>query len=55
VPKPKPDTFLPLKSNWFHILVCLVGASSMATASCKDVLERSGGNVARGPHGLYLD
>ena len=24
MPKPKPDAFLPLKSNWFHILVCLV-------------------------------
>jgi hypothetical protein len=22
VPRPKPDAFLPLKSNWFHILIC---------------------------------
>ena len=22
--KKNPDAFLPLKSNWFHILLCLV-------------------------------
>jgi len=53
VPKPKPDAFLPLKSNWFHILVCLVGGEQHGYGIMQDVLERSGGKVRLWPATLY--
>ena len=53
VPKPKPDAFLPLKSNWFHILVCLVGGEQHGYGIQQDVLERSGGKVRLWPATLY--
>jgi DNA-binding PadR family transcriptional regulator len=53
VPKQKPDAFLPLKSNWFHILVCLVGGEQHGYGIMQDVLERSGGKVRLWPATLY--
>ena len=53
MPKPKPDTFLPLKSNWFHILVCLVEGDQHGYGIMQDVLERSGGKVRLWPATLY--
>jgi DNA-binding PadR family transcriptional regulator len=49
----KPDTFLPLKSNWFHILLCLVEGEQHGYAIQRDVLERSGGKVRLWPATLY--
>ena len=40
MPKPKPDAFLPLKSNWFHILVCLVEGEQHGYGIMQDVLKR---------------
>ena len=51
--RPKADAFLPLKSNWFHILVCLVGGEQHGYAIQQDVLERSGGKVRLWPATLY--
>ena len=51
--KPKPDTFLPLKSNWFHILICLVEGEQHGYGIMQDVLERSGGKVRLWPATLY--
>ena len=53
MPKPKPDSFLPLKSNWFHILVCLVGGEQHGYAIQQEVLERSEGKVRLWPATLY--
>jgi len=39
VPKPKPDAFLPLKSNWCHILVCLVEGDQHGYGIMQDVLN----------------
>lgn len=53
MPKSKPDAFLPLKSNWFHILVCLVEGDQHGYGIMQDVLERSGGKVRLWPATLY--
>lgn len=49
----KPDAFLPLKSNWFHILVSLVGGEQHGYSIMQEVLERSGGKVRLWPATLY--
>ena len=51
--KKKPDAFLPLKSNWFHILLSLVGGEQHGYGIMQDVLERSGGKVRLWPATLY--
>jgi DNA-binding PadR family transcriptional regulator len=53
MPKPNPDSFLPLKSNWFHILVCLVEGEQHGYGIMQDVLERSSGKVRLWPATLY--
>src|SRR5262245_58990348 len=49
----KPEAFLPLKNNWFHILVSLVGGEQHGYAIVQDVLERSQGKVRLWPATLY--
>jgi DNA-binding PadR family transcriptional regulator len=49
----KPEAFLPLKSNWFHILLSLVGGEQHGYGIMQDVLERSGGKVHLWPATLY--
>ena len=49
----KPDGFLPLKSNWFHILLSLVGGEQHGYRIMQDVLERSEGKVRLWPATLY--
>ena len=51
--KKKPDAFLPLRSNWFHILLSLVGGEQHGYGIMQDVLERSGGKVRLWPATLY--
>ena len=53
MPQRPPDSFLPLKSNWFHILVSLVGGEQHGYAIVQDVLERSQGKVRLWPATLY--
>jgi DNA-binding PadR family transcriptional regulator len=53
MPRKSPDAFLPLKSNWFHILLCLVGGEQHGYGIMRDVLERSGGKVRLWPATLY--
>jgi DNA-binding PadR family transcriptional regulator len=48
-----PDSFLPLKSNWFHILLCLVEGEQHGYGIMQNVLERSGGRVHLWPATLY--
>jgi hypothetical protein len=45
VRKKDADAFLPRNSNWFHILVCLVGGEQHGYGIAQDMLERSGGKV----------
>ena len=51
--KKTPDAFLPLKSNWFHIMVSLVDAEQHGYGIMQDVLERSDGKVRLWPATLY--
>ena len=48
-----PGAFLPLKSNWLHILVSLIGGEQHGYGIMQDVLERSGGRVRLWPATLY--
>jgi len=47
------DSFLPLKSNWFHILLSLVGGEQHGYGIMQDVLERTAGKVRLWPATLY--
>lgn len=49
----KPEAFLPLKSNWFHILLSLVGGEQHGYGIMQDVLERTAGRVRLWPATLY--
>ena len=53
MPRKTPDAFLPLKSNWFQILLSLAGGEQHGYGIMQDVLERSGGKVRLWPATLY--
>jgi len=53
MPRRSPEAFLPLKSNWLHILVSLVGGEQHGYGIMQDALERSGGKVHLWPATLY--
>jgi DNA-binding PadR family transcriptional regulator len=53
MPRKQPDAFLPLKSNWLHILVSLVEGEQHGYGIMQDVLARSGGKVRLWPATLY--
>ena len=48
-----PDAFLPLRSNWFHILLCLVEGEQHGWAIMQNVLARSDGKVRLWTATLY--
>ena len=48
-----PSAFLPLKANWFHILLSLVGAEQHGYGIMREVLDRTGGQVRLWPATLY--
>src|ERR1700693_4601647 len=50
---PKPEAFLPLKTNWFHILLSLAGEDQHGYGIMQEVLERTGGKVRLWPATLY--
>jgi len=50
---PAPETFLPLKSNWFHILVSLSDQEQHGYGIMQEVLERTDGKVRLWPASLY--
>lgn len=50
---PNPETLLPLKANWFHILLCLVGQEQHGYGIMQEVLERTDGKVRLWPATLY--
>src|SRR5262245_46364331 len=53
MPKRRPESFLPLRTNWFHILVSLVAGEQHGYAIMQDVLERTEGKVRLWPATLY--
>src|ERR1700758_4721695 len=50
---PKLDAFLPVKTNWFHILLSLAGEEQHGYGIMQEVLERTGGKVRLWPAALY--
>jgi DNA-binding PadR family transcriptional regulator len=50
---PKPETFLPLKTNWFHILLSLAGDDQHGYGIMQEVLDRTGGKGRLWPATLY--
>jgi len=50
---PKPESFLPLRTNWFHILLSLAGGEQHGYGVMQEVLERTGGKVRLWPATLY--
>jgi DNA-binding PadR family transcriptional regulator len=51
--KVDPQSFLPLKTNWFHILLSLSGQEQHGYGIMNEVLERSGGKIRLWPATLY--
>ena len=49
----KPEAFLPLKSNWFHILLSLVGGEQHGYGIMQEVARQSEGRYKIGPGTLY--
>jgi len=52
-PKTKADRFIPLKTQWFHILLSLAGGEQHGYAIMQEVLERTDGKVRLWPATLY--
>ena len=53
MPRKKADDFLPLRNNWFHILLSLVDGEQHGYGIMQDVLERSEGRLRLWPATLY--
>lgn len=51
--KSDPQAFLPLKTNWFHILLSLSGQEQHGYGIMNEVLDRSGGKIRLWPATLY--
>ncbi len=50
---PTPESFLPLRPHWFHILLCLADGEQHGYGIMQEVLERTGGKVRLWPATLY--
>ena len=50
---PRAESFLPLKTNWFHILLSLASEEQHGYGIMQEVLERSGGKIRLWPATLY--
>jgi len=50
---PRAETFLPLKTNWFHILLSLAGEDQHGYGIMQEVLVRTDGKVRLWPATLY--
>src|SRR5271168_4714947 len=48
-----PQTFLPLKPQWFHIMLSLASGEQHGYAIMQDVLNRTTGKVRLWPATLY--
>jgi DNA-binding PadR family transcriptional regulator len=50
---PLPESFLPLKPHWFHVLLSLSGQDQHGYGIMQEVLERTDGKVRLWPPTLY--
>jgi len=50
---PEVDCFLPLKPNWFHVLLSLANGEQHGYGIMQEVLERTNGKVRLWPATLY--
>jgi DNA-binding PadR family transcriptional regulator len=50
---PDPESFLPLKPHWFHVLLCLADQEQHGYGIMQEVLDRTGGKVRLWPATLY--
>jgi DNA-binding PadR family transcriptional regulator len=50
---PAPESFLPLKPHWFHVLLSLANQDQHGYGIMQEVLERTGGKVRLWPATLY--
>jgi DNA-binding PadR family transcriptional regulator len=50
---PRPETFLPLKPHWFHVLLSLTEQDQHGYGIMQEVLARTGGKVRLWPATLY--
>ncbi|HLW54565.1 MAG TPA: helix-turn-helix transcriptional regulator [Candidatus Angelobacter sp.] len=53
MPKLDAQKFLPLKTQWFHIMLSLAGGEQHGYGIMQEVLARSGGKVRLWPATLY--
>ena len=51
--KPQPETFLPLKPHWFHVLLSLADQEQHGYGIMQEVLDRTDGKVRLWPATLY--
>lgn len=51
--KRDPHSFLPLKTNWFHIMLSLTGQEQHGYGIMNEVLARTNGKVRLWPATLY--
>jgi DNA-binding PadR family transcriptional regulator len=50
---PDPETFVPLKPHWFHVLLSLSNQEQHGYGIMQEVLNRTGGKVRLWPATLY--
>ena len=50
---PGPEAFLPLKTQWFHVLLSLAGQDQHGYGIMREVLDRTEGRVRLWPATLY--
>lgn len=53
MPEMDIQSFLPLKTQWFHILLALAGGEQHGYGIMQEVLERTSGKVRLWPATLY--
>jgi DNA-binding PadR family transcriptional regulator len=51
--QPEPDSFLPLKPHWFHVLLSLADSDQHGYGIMQEVLNRTDGKVHLWPATLY--
>src|ERR1700675_3355831 len=51
--KTDPQSFIPLKTNWFHIMLSLAGGEQHGYGIMQEVLNRTTGKVHLWPATLY--
>ena len=53
MPKSDAQKFLPLKTQWFHIMLALAGGEQHGYGIMQEVLQRTAGKVRLWPATLY--